>query len=123
MKDQLIKEIIEKGIAGGYGDGERETIIVNDKIDFALGDLKHWAEVFLDPIFWQALGKACGWEKSGFFSKDYFWYERHTNDYGESVIHRMKKTEEFALRFHEINLTHDFDSAISWLHSLISNKE
>lgn len=30
-----------------------------------------YAEIALDPLFWQALGKSCGWDDIG---KDYYFY-------------------------------------------------
>lgn len=60
---------------------------------------------FDDPLFWQALGKACGWE-----GKD------TVIEYSPWVIPMWQYN---ALRFHEINLTQGWDAAVEWLTNLI----
>ena len=52
-----IQQTIQKAIEGGYKGGGRE---------FLTADIESWRNqvlVFLDPLFWQALGKILGWEK------------------------------------------------------------
>lgn len=52
---EAIKLAIEKG---GYGlDKPREVSEA-----FLQSQYKNWEAVVLDPLFWQALGKALGWE-------------------------------------------------------------
>lgn len=72
----------------------------------------HWKidvtleSMILDPLFWQALGKACGWGKIVMDNSkmiEVFW-AYHENDY-----------EYYALHFHEINLTQSWDAAITYL--------
>jgi len=50
-----MKEAIQKAIDGGYDKSKR----LNN-----LGVLKSPSDMFIDPFFWQSLGKALGWEKS-----------------------------------------------------------
>ena len=74
-----------------------------------------------DPLFWQSLGKACGWEGEQYFAT------LDTNAYTDSNIidgdwnylSRLKNHEIYALRFHEINLTEGWDEAVKWLEDLI----
>ncbi len=67
--------------------------------------------IVCDPLFWQALGKSCGWE----------WESKHerfgTRYYGTGAW------KENALKFHEINLTESFTSAVAWLEKLIITGE
>lgn len=69
------KEAIEKAIEGGwcknYGNGkppfkhgvgrDAVTILYNEG-----GPIQtyYYAQIALDPTFWQALGKSCGWDKN-----------------------------------------------------------
>jgi hypothetical protein len=60
--EQAIKEAVEKG---GY-DGERATITIAHTFDSdSSRDFRVHSthKAFLDPSFWQALGKARGWRK------------------------------------------------------------
>lgn len=57
------------------------------------------ASIFIDPLFWQALGKACGCENVGW------------GGYGDWT--------GVAIRFHEINFTENWDSAVKYLENLI----
>jgi hypothetical protein len=45
------KQAIEKAIEGGW----------NDKIGGHYEEIGFWQTIALDPTFWQALGKALGW--------------------------------------------------------------
>lgn len=57
----MLKEAIQKAIEGGYG--YRNYIPKDAPDDFVKIPYKEMADIFLDPLFWQALGKAMGWEK------------------------------------------------------------
>lgn len=57
--------------------------------------------MFIDPLFWQALGKACGWKERKTVISEY-----HSN----------------ALRFHEINLTSSWEDAVKYLTDVIQSK-
>jgi len=105
-----METIIKKAIEGGYKSKEKtiHNQIGYDKV------------IVLDPLFWQALGRACGWE--GFYaSKDddtwglyNIWDGKHQGlrDTGIEVW------KYHALRFHEINLTEGWDRAILYLSEL-----
>ncbi len=57
--EQAIRDAVEKGgYGGGYRYQEAKDLLNNDRI-------------FLDPNFWQALGKARGWDKP--VGKNYDW--------------------------------------------------
>lgn len=62
--------------------------------------------IFLDPLFWRALGKACGWKEDAEFEVPLIRYEGK-----EYVWH--------ALCFHEINLTEGWQKATEYLESLL----
>lgn len=80
--------------------------------------------VVCDPLFWQALGKECGWtvscsqcgrqmEPRNTLSEDLFCWccmEDAGDEKGTKLL--------IALRFHEINLTEGFDAAINYLRSV-----
>lgn len=72
----------------------------------------------LDPLFFQALGKACGWE--GKIARD-----ENTEPYCSNMV--MISCDEplweyYALRFHEINLTKGWDKAVEYLAGIIEDK-
>lgn len=79
------------------------------------------ASIFIDPLFWQALGKACGWG-------DVHYEYCPAIDYGEygepceCDCSANIEWKENALCFHEINLTESFDKAIEYLESIIIYK-
>lgn len=68
---------------------------------------KEW--IVLDPLFWQALGKACGWEVEELDSIE-------GNDF-----YKNKWTKK-ALHFHEINLTEGWDKAVKYLEDLLTKE-
>lgn len=54
------KRVIEKAIAGGW----RPPFNTHLNHTFFLRAINiHWASIALDPAFWQALGKSCGWRE------------------------------------------------------------
>ena len=94
--------------------------------------------VLLDPLFWQALGKACGWggNVNWVCTTDCDYY---CNDCKLGFTKQTSRPDEFqgvngthidcpkkaqtwklnALKFHQINLTQSFDKAVNWLGELI----
>ena len=92
--EQAIKEAVEKGWerpqkAFAYGADAMEDIwVVEDRDDlFQLEDIYVIQEALLDPAFWQALGKARGWQTSCFHLDESGRYEayRHTAKCGVST--------------------------------------
>ena len=128
---EIPKEIIDKAGDGGY--------------DYSK-PLEYGQSRLLDPLFWQALGKACGWR-----DKFYSYYKTNTgreefNGHWVPVEtwlecpENLRKQQELypnahyirthnsenpeykmnTLRFHEINLTEGWDNAIKYLQDLIN---
>lgn len=132
-----MKDILKKAYEGGWtpkGMKEREVRDIDGEL---VGmhyqkDVSEF-EIVCDPLFWQALGKACGWKR---------WFEMTSNgcnteepeiilgdrgnEYGysfdgddkEDFSLAQKATPEWkyrALRFHEINLTEGWEKAVEYL--------
>lgn len=93
-----MENIIKKAIDGGYANDRpeyaRQHLITGFEGDFRF--------MVIDPLFWQSLGKACGWG-----------IDR------ESYMQFIPQWRDYALRFHEINLTEGWDKAVEYLNSLI----
>ena len=70
------KEIIEKAIECGWHKDEQPNIEINNDglwVNFwGGGDTRtlHESDIILDPLFWQALGKALGWDFANVKGKD-----------------------------------------------------
>lgn len=98
-----MQEIIKKAIEGGWKPGYKNSS-KEEHLYFVIHDYEAPTEqeIVCDPIFWQSLGKACGWEeahKENNFSKAEWVYQG-----------RM---------FHEINLTEGWNRAVEYLNELI----
>jgi hypothetical protein len=112
-----MENIIKKAVEGGWGNIGSASIT---RIDCDSADIDgkfyiHFWEnvqsdmfsyntfqVFCDPLFWQALGKACGWKGEKFFN-------------GNLEDEWM----ENAIKFHKTNLTKGFQPAVEWLEQVI----
>ncbi len=77
-------------------------------------------DAVLDKFFWQALGKACGWETQPYLCQDCktigFREGNHMNVCARKYRYGSWKDE--ALRFHEINITESWDAAVAYLTSI-----
>lgn len=76
-------------------------------------------ETVCDPLFWQALGKSCGWEGKVEVMETWkkmpdFILER------EVKVGEVNTWNYHALRFHEINLTEGWESAVKYLEGIIN---
>lgn len=91
-----MESIIQKAIEGGY----KEYIST-----IAGRYIKTVEETVLNPLFWQALGKACGWEGGRRDS------ENNVGVLGNSITN----TQSVALLFHKINLTEGWSAAVNYL--------
>jgi hypothetical protein len=145
-----MENIIKKSIVGGWQPKYEQTTINSSVINFCedgsilttdeVGrklEIYDKEKIVLDPLFWQALGKACGWGGNVNFvctiDCDYY-----CNDCKLGFTHQTERPKEFsgingthidcpkalywkqiALSFHEINLTEGWDSAISYLNNLV----
>lgn len=93
-----MENIIKKAIEGGWSDDT--TWSPNE-------DVHDTRLAFLDPLFWQALGKSCGWAL-------------HKGPCSCEECHKMIRFWNLiALRFHEINLTQSWSQAILYLEEII----
>lgn len=75
------------------------------------------SETVLDPLFWQSLGKACGWNI--YHSIACYTYTGGTC----GDCYREKRWLHEAKEFHEINLTEGWDKAIEYLLQVTNSKE
>lgn len=91
-----MQEIIKKAIEGGY-----KTFLSPVDVDFPRCKTLR-ESMCMDKDFWVSLGKACGWG-----------IDR------ESYMQFIPQWRDYAIRFHEINLTEGWDAAVSWLNDLI----
>ena len=117
-----MENIINKAIEGGYPNAiyqKSEPNWVNDT-NFKL--------CILDPLFWQALGKACP-IKEVTMTVPARYVRRVTKNGIETInwpTHTRKRKFPFswkkhALKFHEINLTQGFEKAVEYLEDLIKD--
>lgn len=107
-----MENIIRRAIEGGYKKIKNPFEVsgqYSDWVKFHNGSLMVQNKIYeylFDPLFWQALGKACGWAekrpvKTAYSKPEWMWH---------------------ALKFHEINLTESFDKAVEYLISLINEE-
>lgn len=106
-----MEKIIKKAIEGGFNWWGYEP-------DAAVRtDVWYQSRAVLDPLFWQALGKACEWKKRAYSEvigrKSYFSRE----DIEPTVVEDWLY---YAHQFHEINLTENFEAAIKYLEGIIN---
>lgn len=88
--DEIPRTILDKAGDGGYDFSEK---------------LEYGQSRFLDPLFWQALGKACEW-------KD----EEREYKGGIQVIPGWRS---YAIGFCRRNFGGSFESAVKWLENII----
>ncbi len=102
-----METIIKTAIQGGY---DYHNVIMPMHSGQA-----NFERVILDPPFWQALGKACGWDDK--LLHTYAWEDNERTS--TSVSGFRKEYEYHALRFHEINLTEGWEKAVEYLQELV----
>lgn len=128
-----METIIKIAIEGGYKKIKTPFEVsgqYNDWVKFHHGSLlvsNKIYEYFCDPLFWQALGKACGWQTHGShetrgnnlrcFRCGARWDEK-----GDCPKNEVRGWKIIALRFHEINLTEGWEKAVEYLISLINEE-
>lgn len=114
-----MENIIKKAIEGGWNPNKIELSIPQNKDWFIKNVDKK--KTILDPLFWQSLGKACGWNtrKHSFSVKKGVGYVQ-INYQDEQMSYDLQRTDiYYALQFHEINLTEGWDAAVKWLNEII----
>lgn len=131
-----MQEAIRRAIEGGWDRSTAERIADNpyanttDNTTTILNECK----MFMDSLFWQALGKACGWgtemvliDEPGRPKEWCFYY--HCPVCGEIIANEEDGCDNMcstdnplveswlhtAKEFHEINLTNGFEKAVEWL--------
>lgn len=83
----------------------------------------------LDPLFWQALGKACGWKKytwETWGNLDVLNLREQTDDeksnapWSTNTVPAVRRYTNvyYAMLFHQINLTEGWDKAVEYLEEL-----
>lgn len=103
-----METIIKKACKGGYIYYNLDSYKTPEKqADFLLTDYDSPSEYELvcDPLFWQSLGKACGWDKDNMF-------------YNENGCYKLISWRRVSLKFHEINLTEGWDKAVEYLQEI-----
>lgn len=101
----------EKGYKNALGDFKNHIQIIAKKNSFG------FQSCVLDPLFWQALEKACGWEGSGFYLCSH--YLKSKDEFEKTEKSEYTEWQYHAFRFHEINLTEGWDKAVEWLQELV----
>jgi hypothetical protein len=99
-----METIIKIAIAGGYKTAWPSS---EDK------DLKNHCICVLDALFWQALGKSCGWKNTGL----------HKTCLCHKEGREVMEWEIYAIQFHEINLSEGWNAAVHYLKNLIEKKD
>jgi hypothetical protein len=131
-----MEKIIRKAIEGGW-----KLPNIEDESEVEIGIryyIKNPHKIFMDPLFWQALGKTCGWGKEMVLidepgrPKEWCFYY-HCSVCGEIIVDEEDGCENMcstdnppeeswlynAKQFHEINLMGSFNKAVDWLENEI----
>lgn len=119
-----MEEIIKKAIEGGWKEGfhwkpvnstkdHNNEVFISKDARIQLEINKY--QIFCDPLFFQALGKACRWSEYSVCRK-----------HGEIQCFRSNCFEGYgkewvyhAIQFHEMTLTESFEEAVEYLQNLI----
>jgi len=106
-----MEKIIKKAHTGGFEPDGLSPNYYNDINDSCRA-------ITLDPLFWQALGKVCGWIKSPrmILSK----LPRMIDENLETDQPELEIEEYYALRFHEENLVNGWESAVNLLSNMVN---
>lgn len=130
-----MESIIKKAIEGGY-----DSPFVTKKQISSYRHKDVAVMALIDPLFWQSLGKACGWDKVSFRQSVPAQIRTRINKRAKSEATRIIKDtipahirmmkrpnpngwKKHALRFHEINLTEGWEKAVEYLLALTETKE
>lgn len=92
-----MEKIINRAIDGEWKNLKKHNI---DWDKMYSDDKPSEEEMILDPLFWQSLGKACGWREFG------------TTKIGQPLYDSWKY---HALLLHEINLNEGWEAAVTYL--------
>lgn len=86
------KRAITNAVAGGWRNQS------NAPISLVTGYTKDWERVALDPTFWQALGKALGWEEWEFVCPKYNCHKFYNLPEGHHGDIRCPKCDHWGAR-------------------------
>lgn len=109
-----IQEGIEKAIEGGYepfltvcAEDVSLSIVVGELVGEAKMGMpyrRNLSSIFLDPLFWQSLGKAMGWEvvaENGYNEEKLIRsYRGYSKGYGEKMWKSALKKEAWNYQWH-----------------------
>lgn len=118
---RFMEEIIKKAIEGGYKWNFHDR--GHEVFDTEGNSAKYvclYAHI-LDPLFWQALGKACGWAERICFNCGGSMSNTLDDKEGLFVCTKCGKIEgrlgwhHHAMVFHSTNLTEGWDKAVEYL--------
>lgn len=98
-----MEPIIKLAIEGGYFG------LTQWDLDNKNYDQNCLYSVVCDPLFWEALGKVCGWDKNEITEHEHF------TDFGDDRPHYHTLWQYIAIKFHYINLTEGMDKAVAYL--------
>jgi len=120
-----METIIKKAIKGGWGGMEEKYVKLFSHFSQKT-QVDNFKTFSCDPLFWQAIGKACGW---GIKKVEMIVPARYTMRKGKKIQWKSNKRTRIyfnkkvwaknALHFHEINLTEGWEPAIKYLTSLL----
>ena len=126
-----MEQIIKKAIEGGWNPEIYRTHrfynVKNKAWHQTTAASIDESAIFLDPLFWQALGKAYGWTRNFAMASygtlgrgDDMNYEFDGDKKEDfSIEHPIPEWQYRSLRFHEINLTEGWEEAVEYLSNLI----
>lgn len=125
-----MENVIKKAIEGGYKPVFAGSVV--EDIQWNLVHEEWYKDFILDPLFWQALGKACGWDKQwiyGWITRysrtgegKWEWFRSGDPDVETKNCNMVTFKDEYiyhSLRFHEINLTESWTAAVEYLQSIM----
>lgn len=89
-----------------------------------------FAKIVMEPEFWQALGKACGWgeypdykiELPMLFEEEIQAAPAITQKQFGYKIEKHSPYMWYAIRFHQINLTEGWKKAVEYLSSIVGKE-
>lgn len=102
-----MENIIRKAIDGGWQPKSHPQVSFKKDSTIQAFCMVTSNAFVLDPLFWQALGKSCGWNPNA------------TRVEGTAQYSRDPEWMSQASRFYRINLTEGWEKAVEYLSDLI----
>lgn len=111
------EEIIKVAQEGGFY--EHDFLYFSDEQDrYVFSNNKCLEEIFMNPKFWEAIGKAKGWKYKAYKMGAWQTEETDLSSMSDTPF-RYPEWQYHAITFYNINLTQSFDDAINYLYELI----